>query len=58
MESNRDSADQCYGKALDAMKTGDISKAMRMLEKSIRLFETERATKLLAQLQKVKVKKD
>lgn len=47
MESNRDAADQCYAKAVAALKVGDVDKARRMAEKSIRLFETSRATEFL-----------
>jgi len=47
MESNRDAADQCYAKAVAALKVGDVDKAKRMAEKSIRLFETTRAAEFL-----------
>jgi len=47
MESNRDAADQCYAKAVAALKVGDVDKAKRMAEKSIRLFETSRAAEFL-----------
>ena len=47
MESNRDAADQCYAKAVAALKVGDVDKAKRMAEKSLRLFETSRAADFL-----------
>ena len=47
MESNRDSAEQCLNKAYAALKQGDVEKAKRMTQKSIRLFETEKATTFL-----------
>jgi len=53
MESNRDAADQCYAKAVAALKVGDVDKAKRMAEKSIRLFETTRATEFLEQLKTI-----
>merc|ERR1711970_272497 len=53
MESNRDAADQCYAKAVAALKVGDVDKAKRMAEKSIRLFETTRATEFIEQLQTI-----
>jgi len=53
MESNREGAEQCYAKAVDAVKGGDRDKAIRMLQKSIRMFETEKATTLLEQIEKM-----
>merc|ERR1711953_1567487 len=53
MESNRDAADQCYAKAVAALKVGDVDKAKRMAEKSIRLFETTRAAEFLEQLKTI-----
>lgn len=47
MEGNRDSADLCYVKATSALKEGDQEKAIRLLQKSLRLFETNRAKVLL-----------
>ena len=47
MESNRDAAEQCLTKAFAALKQGDVEKAKRMTQKSIRLFETEKATTFL-----------
>ena len=47
MESNRDAAEQCLTKAFAALKQGDVEKAKRMTQKSIRLFETEKATAFL-----------
>ena len=47
MESNRDAAEQCFAKARAALKQGDVEKARRMTQKSIRLFETDQAAKFL-----------
>ena len=37
------------------MKGGDRDKAIRMLQKSIRMFETEKAKSLLEQIEKMQV---
>ena len=47
MESNRDASEQCYNKALLALKAGDIEKARRMAEKSARLFDNNKAFELI-----------
>ena len=47
MESNRDAADQCYKKALLALKSGDVEKAKRLAQKSNRLFESEKSLQLI-----------
>ena len=51
MESNRDSAELCYSKAVEALKGGDKDRALRMLQKSIRLYETDKARTLLAKVE-------
>lgn len=55
MESNRDAADQCYKKALLALKSGDVEKAKRLAQKSNRLFESEKSLQLIEQLNQVNI---
>lgn len=43
MDANKDGALQCLTKAKQAMQCGDVEKAKRMAEKSIKLFPTKQA---------------
>lgn len=47
MDSNKASADECIDRAKRAIDEGDKDKAIRMLEKSIRLYQSELAVSLL-----------
>lgn len=48
---NRDAALQCLAVARRAIKAGDSEKALRFLQKSIRMHETAEAKELLSALQ-------
>lgn len=43
MDANKDGALECLSKAKQAMDRGDVEKAKRMAEKSIKLFPTKEA---------------
>ena len=43
MDANKDVASECLIKARHAMRHGDLEKARRMAEKSIKLFPTKEA---------------
>lgn len=43
MDANKDGALECLSKAKQAMRCGDLEKAKRMAEKSIKLFPTKEA---------------
>ena len=43
MDANKDVALECLDKAKHAMRRGDVEKARRMAEKSIKLFPTKEA---------------
>ena len=44
---NKDEAERCVSLAENALKSGDVDKAVRLLEKSLRMNYTERAAELL-----------
>lgn len=50
-EMNRSEAERCIEIAQVARRTGDLSKAERFLSKSISMFETSHATRLLSEVQ-------
>lgn len=43
MEVNKDEAERCIDIAVNAIKSNEIDKAIRFLEKAQRLFPTDRA---------------
>ena len=43
MDANKDEALECLHKAKHAVKSGNVEKARRMTEKSIKLFPTKEA---------------
>lgn len=47
MDANKDGALECLAKAKQAMRSGDLEKARRMTEKSIKLFPTKEAEGIL-----------
>lgn len=51
MNVNVDAAHQCLDKAKAALRSGDVGKATRLLERSLRLHESTEARSLLASLQ-------
>ena len=51
MEANRDAAAQSLNVANRALAEGDRAKALRFAEKSVNLYPTDAATKLVLQLQ-------
>ncbi|KAF5907381.1 dnaJ subfamily B member 12-like [Clarias magur] len=51
MEVNKDEAERCIDIAIKALKSEDVDKAKRFLEKAQRLFPTDKANALLESLQ-------
>uniref|UniRef100_A0A4W4G838 J domain-containing protein n=2 Tax=Electrophorus electricus TaxID=8005 RepID=A0A4W4G838_ELEEL len=51
MEVNKDEAERCIDIAVNAIKSNQVYKAHRLLEKAQRLFPTDKAKALLASLQ-------
>jgi transcription initiation factor TFIID subunit TAF12 len=50
LESNKPEAERCVEMAAAAWKTGDLARAERMLSKSLRLYPTVQAQRLIAEL--------
>ena len=51
MECNRDQSDDCYNRAVKFLRDGNAEKAVRFLEKSLKLYPNTRAQHLLNQIQ-------